>query len=351
MKAKIIIFILIFAISANACGTTDRSPQNVTNPEVAMIETEDDLTYQNILDEYEQKLKNETLNIVEEYNIEYKKVSDSANDMLELAESKWNKILAIDAEGVDKMNELMRKNGDALTICQEWADKLNNCCKEQQKILQTAYTDSLIANGINPETLEKEVKSMEMSGRGKSDSGRSEPNYVGITGYAVVSQSQEHSLENTDEFTKTPWMVSNAIEHKTEVTIKSQDLKHQGWGTYHGTLTAKRTDNGEKVVINVANFITKPYWTYSDLTEAAKIGHYIAKYHQVSNYYPVGRNNDKVELEDGMNVLVVGVNHLSSRSNPDNKIYTIEAIVFKEWQYGYSGVDIYFNLEDLTLVY
>ena len=150
MKAKIIIFILIFAISANACGTTDRSPQNVTNPEVAMIETEDDLTYQNILDEYEQKLKNETLNIVEEYNIEYKKVSDSANDMLELAESKWNKILAIDAEGVDKMNELMRKNGDALTICQEWADKLNNCCKEQQKILQTAYTDSLIANGINP---------------------------------------------------------------------------------------------------------------------------------------------------------------------------------------------------------
>ena len=252
---------------------------------------------------------------------------------------------------IKAVNELMRKNGDALTICQEWADKLNNCCKEQQKILQTAYTDSLIANGINPETLEKEVKSMEMSGRGKSDSGRSEPNYVGITGYAVVSQSQEHSLENTDEFTKTPWMVSNAIEHKTEVTIKSQDLKHQGWGTYHGTLTAKRTDNGEKVVINVANFITKPYWTYSDLTEAAKIGHYIAKYHQVSNYYPVGRNNDKVELEDGMNVLVVGVNHLSSRSNPDNKIYTIEAIVFKEWQYGYSGVDIYFNPEDLTMVY
>ena len=116
-------------------------------------------------------------------------------------------------------------------------------------------------------------------------------------------------------------------------------------------MTAKRTDNGEKVVINVANFITKPYWTYSDLTEAAKIGHYIAKYHQVSNYYPVGRNNDKVELEDGMNVLVVGVNHLSSRSNPDNKIYTIEAIVFKEWQYGYSGVDIYFNPEDLTMVY
>ena len=52
-----------------------------------------------------------------------------------------------------------------------------------------------------------------------------------------------------------------------------------------------------------------------------------------------------------MNVLVVGVNHLSSRSNPDNKIYTIEAIVFKEWQYGYSGVDIYFNPEDLTMVY
>lgn len=160
------------------------------------------------------------------------KVSDSSNAMLELAESKWNKILEINAAGVDKMNELMRKNGDSLSICQEWADKLNSCCKEQQKILQTAFTDSLIAEGINPETLEKEVQPEEMAGRGRSDSGRSEPNYVGVTGYAVISQSQERSLENTDEFTKTPWMVSNAIEHKTEVTIKSQDLKHQGWGTY-----------------------------------------------------------------------------------------------------------------------
>lgn len=351
MKVKVIISLFIIVSLVSACGTSDTNSQTVTNLEVATIGTEDDVTYQDILEEYEQKLKNETLNIVEEYNVEYKKVLDSPSAMLELAESKWNKILAIDAEGINQMNELMRKNGDALTICQEWADKLNNCCKEQQKILQTAYTDSLIANGINPETLEKETNPEEITGRGISDSGRSEPNYVGITGYAVVSQSQEHYLENTDEFSKTPWMVSNVIEHKTEVTIKSQDLKHQGWGTYHGTLTAKRTDNGEKVVINVANFITKPYWTYSDLTEAAKIGHYIAKYHQVSNYYPVGRNNNRVELEDGMNVLVVGVNHLSSRSNPDNKIYTIEAIVFKEWQYGYGGVDVYFNPKDLTMVY
>ncbi len=282
------------------------------------------MTYQDILDEYEQKLKTKTLSITEEYNTEYEKIAGSSNAMLELVESKWSEVLVINAEGVDKMNELMRKNGDSLTNCQEWANKLNNCCKEQLNIFQTAYTDSLVASGINPETLEKEVNPLDITGRGESDSGRSEPNYVGITGYAVLSTSQEQSLENTDVFMKTPWMVSDALEHKTEVTIISQNLKHQGWGTYHGTLTAKRTDNGETVVINVSNFIIKSYWTYSNLTEVAIIEYYIAKYHQVSNYYPVGRNNDKVELADGIEILVVGINQLSDSENPYKKIYSIE---------------------------
>lgn len=351
MKVRVLISLFIIATSVSACGSSNTNSQNVTNPNDVSIETENDVTYQDILDEYKQKLKNKTVSIVEEYNAEYEKVSDSSNAMLELAESKWNKILAINAEGVEKMNVLMRKNGDDLVVCQEWADKLNVCCEKQLERFKTVYTDSLVASGINPETLEKEMQPEDMKGRGISDSGRSEPNYVGVTGYAVISPSQEHSLEDTDEFTKIPWMVSDTIEHKTEVTIKSQNLEHQGWGTYHGTLTAKRTDNGKKVIINVANFITKPYWTYSDLAEAAKIGHYVAKYHQVSNYYPVGRNNDKVELADGMEILAVGTNQLSSSGNPDNKIYSIKAIVFKEWQYGYGGVDVYFNPEDLTMVY
>lgn len=351
MKFKIIIPLFIIITSVNACGTANTNLQNDTNTNAVTIEADNDVTYQAILDEYEQKLKNKTLKIAEEYNTEYEKISNSAKAMLELAESKWAKILAINAEGIEKMNALMRKNGDDLTVCQEWADKLNACCEKQMDYYKTVYTDSLIASGINPETLEKEMQPEDMKGRGISDSGRSEPNYVGITGYAVISPSQEHSLEDTDEFAKIPWMVSDAIEHKTEVTVKFQNLEHQGWGTYHGTLTAKRTDNGKKVIINVANFITKPYWTYSDLAEAAKIGHYVAKYHQVSNYYPVGRDNDKVELADGMEILVVGINQLSSSGNPDNKIYTIKAIVFKEWQYGYGGVDVYFNPKDLTMVY
>lgn len=52
-----------------------------------------------------------------------------------------------------------------------------------------------------------------------------------------------------------------------------------------------------------------------------------------------------------MKILVADTNQLSSSGNPDNKIYNIKAIVCKEWQYGYGGVDVYFNPEDLTMVY
>lgn len=371
MKVKVIISLFIIATSISACGrsntnlrnitnpndVTIETENNITNPNDVTIETENNVTYQDILDEYEQKLKSKTLNIVEEYNAEYEKVSDSANNMLELAESKWNKILAINAEGVDKMNELMRKNGDVLSTCQEWADKLNNCCKEQQKILLTAYKDSLIVAGINAETLEKEIQPEEFKGRGISDSGRSEPEYIGITGYVVVGYSQEKSLRETDKLTKTPWLIPSVstngkmFKHKTKVIVESQELKHEGWGTYSGFLTVKNAKTGKKNIVNVNNFITKPYWKYDNLTEAAKVGYYIAEYHQASSNYPITRQKELVKLETGMKILVIGPTDLYGRDGPDRNIYSIEAIVFKEWSNGYGGVSVFFNPQDLKIVY
>lgn len=68
MKIKVIISLFFIATSISACGTANAISQNVTNPNDITIETEKDVTYQDILDEYEQKLKSKTLNIVEEYN-------------------------------------------------------------------------------------------------------------------------------------------------------------------------------------------------------------------------------------------------------------------------------------------
>ena len=135
------------------------------------------------------------------------------------------------------------------------------------------------------------------------------------------------------------------------MVVKSQNLTHEGYGNYSGQLTVEIVDTKADAVIDVENFITKPYWTYDDLTEASKIGYCIAEYHQKSSNYPVDKDNEKEKLEDGIKVLVVGSTGLIAGSSLNSTIHSVEAIVFKEWRNGYGGVEMYFNPDDLTLIY
>lgn len=191
---------------------------------------------------------------------------------------------------------------------------------------------------IDPETI---------SGRGRSDSAREEPQYVGLEGYVVIGDSQSKKLEKTDQFINTPWLIATydgtEVEHKTKVKVLEQTLLHMGYGSYVGSLKVKNIEDDKEYTINVNNFITKPYWTYDDLEKAVVEGYYIAEYNQNSIYKPVDRNNKNIELKEGIKILVIGTQIDSE--------YPIRAIVFKDWIYGYGGVDIYFNPEDLTIVY
>lgn len=218
--------------------------------------------------------------------------------------------------------------------------------------LESNSTDSLKNNETANENI---INPSEMNGRGRSDSSREEPQYVGITGYVVIGSEQENALKKADGFMETPWTISlsngELLEHKTEVVVKSQELKHEGWGSYSGLLTAERIDTKEEIVINVNNFITKPYWTYEDLSEAAKIGYYIAEYHQAGTNYPVTRDNEIVDLEEGLRVLIVGPTGLYGGNGPDSNVNSIEGIVFKEWKMGYGGISIFFDPQDLTIIY
>lgn len=198
-------------------------------------------------------------------------------------------------------------------------------------------------------------------GRGHSDSSREEPQYENVSGYVAVYDT--HSLEKDDSFVNTPWTVpiyakdkqfwieDGYIEHKTEITVVSQQLEHLGYGSYGGYLLVERNDTQEQFYISVRNFITKPYWTYTDLDEAVSVGCFIAEYNQVSDYYPVDKGNKKVELDSKTKVLVIGRTGLYGGDGPDQDTTSIEAIVFKEWKYGYGGVSVYFNKNDLTIVY
>ena len=207
------------------------------------------------------------------------------------------------------------------------------------------------------------VRNESKNGRGRSDRGREEPHYVGVIGYAAVDFPQTYKIENTDQFEdeslwtvptyrkdKQFWEETGSLPHKTEVIVREQNLKHEKYGNYSGYLLVEKTDDGSQYYIDVKNFITKPYWTYqNDLREAALTGDFVARYNQVSDYYPVDSGADKLEIPDGTAVLVTGVTGTGGKFNRDET--GIEAIVWKQWRNGYGGVKCHFNEKDLTITY
>ena len=208
------------------------------------------------------------------------------------------------------------------------------------------------------------IQNENLKGRGMSDSGRSEPQYVNVIGYVVVGHDQNYKLEHTENFENTDlWVISTyeqdkqfwndtgvIIPHKTEVIVREQILNYEGYEAYSGYLLVESIEDGKQYYINVSNFVTKPYWTYSDdLRSAALTGYFIAVYHQVSDYYPITNGGDKAEIEDGKVVLVNGVAGLSRNVDPNET--GIDAVVWQEWRWGYGDVTIHFNAEDLTIIY
>lgn len=193
---------------------------------------------------------------------------------------------------------------------------------------------------------------------GMAVSGREEPNYVGLHGYAMVYGNEAYELKESADFDSVGWLVpvyekdkqfytqTRTIAHKTPVGVKSQELQHQGYGFYDGYLTVENLESHEDIILNVSNFTTVPYWNNPDIEIVAKNTLAVAEYNQTSNFYPITRGNDKekVELPDGTNVLICGYSYTTGSGN------TIEAKVFKEWQYGFGGVSVYFNKDDLKIL-
>lgn len=247
-------------------------------------------------------------------------------------------------------------------------EDLLHTINELSVMLQEAQNEYNTRNAKNPNlttiTDYSEVYSNEsLRGRGYSDIGRNEPNYLNVIGYVAVSSSQEVIIKKTDDFQneslwsvpvyekdKQFWNPVGTMPHKTEVVVRKQYLKHEGYGAYSGYLLVEQTESGEQNYIDVSNFITKPYWTYqNDLKTAAVTGIFVAEYKQMSDYYPVDSGGKKLLIPDGSIVLVTGITGSTRRANSSET--DITAIVWKEWLYGYGGVTCYFNHEDLKIVY
>lgn len=221
----------------------------------------------------------------------------------------------------------------------------------------TTFVTSTESSTIETTTSNKDepYRNENLDGRGYS-AVRSEPDYVNVIGYVALSYQEENELEKTDQFAdESLWKIptyekdkqiwsetGEYLPHKTEVVVTEQFLKHEGHGTYTGYLLVKSLDDDTEYYINVRNYITKPYWSYDNLIDAAKVGCFVAKYNQVSDLYPVTQSNDPVEMPDGTIVFVTGVSGASS---------TVKATVWKEWRYGYGGVEVNFQPDDLQILF
>lgn len=207
-------------------------------------------------------------------------------------------------------------------------------------------------------------KSEYRNGRGKVDTKGIEPDYIGMIGYAAVSEDQK--IEKSGNFEKIPWQIpvyqkdkqfweeTGTIDHKTQVVVIDQILelsgsKYSSSAKYKGYLQVLRLDTGDCFYLNVTNFVVSPYWEKT-LSSAIEAGYCIAAFKQSSDYYPVTKGNEKCELEDGTLVLLPMKSAVYANS-PDKENNPILGIIFKEWKYGYGGVNVFFNEKDLTVTY
>ena len=199
-----------------------------------------------------------------------------------------------------------------------------------------------------------------LRGRGHSDSGREEPQYVGIIGYAVVGYNdldyygkipiEQPWRIKTYERDKQFWNeTEDGLEHKTEVLVKNQELKHDGYDNYSGYLDVTRRSDGRNFYIDVKNFITTPYWNNGDVLSAVKVGKCMAVYRQKSDYYPVNIDNKKVDLPDGTLIIVDSQTGTYGRGRPDNRTHQVSGVFWREDAQKYGGA--FFNKDDLQIQY
>ena len=201
----------------------------------------------------------------------------------------------------------------------------------------------------------------EMNGRGEPDSPGAEPDYRGVVGYMSLQSSWEVSRFNT--FTRTPWQlpvyernggewaVTDSIKHKTPVLVVDQEIREGIGHKFMGYLQVIRLDIHRMVWVDVAQFVTVPYWTFG-LQDAIRYGYCIAVYRDTSRCEPMDRKKHRGSLPDGLRILMCD-RKTSRYFSPSRATNPLLGIVFRgrEAKDAWSRTFLFFNQEDLTLIY
>lgn len=235
---------------------------------------------------------------------------------------------------------------------------------ETQMILAQAAIAKLIAQG------EEELSGLKIRcdgrirGRGRSDdpSGE-EPYYIGLVGYAAVSENQEESIQA--ERMNLPWQVpaylrsddrwfiSRLLPHKTPVVVIAQEMKETAPGQYTGRLKIIRLDSNEISWMDVENFIASPYWFYP-IRRAVRYGSCIAVYRQASGHRPVTAEGKDVSMKNETRILIPARDAWEQNRDQAAPEYQqlIPGVAFRSSDEGIPVPTVlFFHEEDLSLIY
>lgn len=125
---SILAVMLVFAACEGSTKTADDSSA-----------TETKATYESIYNEYSQKIIDTTSDIVAEYDTEAAEADGDSANLVAASVDKIQEIADINADGVEKMAELLYEDPESEEDYSAWVDKLTAVYTEQSKIIEDTY--------------------------------------------------------------------------------------------------------------------------------------------------------------------------------------------------------------------
>ena len=141
----IIVAILVLSVLSvmGGCFTVEEEKSNYTPSNSSVIVKYS--SYEEIYNEYAQKIRNATPKLISEYNEEAKENQNGINGLANLCNKKISALAQISNEGVEEMAEFYYKKGNGkYSEYQDWSMELMDVYQDEAQKITNAYLDSVM---------------------------------------------------------------------------------------------------------------------------------------------------------------------------------------------------------------
>ena len=162
MKKSLVLMVSLLLLLLCSCGSTESqtpdttdTPTSVSEPEQSeepVDEAEEETpsildnvfkSYEDVLEDYSQRIKDAVPVLIDEYNAEAANNAEGLNGLAELCNEKVSALAEIANEGVSEMAEIYMDFGSgSYEEYEEWAGKLMAVYTEEASKIQDAYMES-----------------------------------------------------------------------------------------------------------------------------------------------------------------------------------------------------------------